>query len=374
MPKGKCKCGTQYSFPDEAAGKRAKCKNCGEVFTLGAKPKKELETFSIAPEPDLGEEAAAAAAVARARDMADTRPKQGEVYAAPGSPQAVGSLGHTPGSGFAASDAEPPRTYAADVLWTFLFPATPSNLITFIVMWVAMVLAPLAGCVPLLGLFLLLVVMGWYYAFLFEVMRTAAAGESELPDINLIAAGIADVVVPLGSWIASWIIVFTPAMCYVSYTVAQGATSMDSIWPMVAGGVNGLLSAPASDLLMFNLLVYLGLFFWPIVILCIAMGGLATLYRFDLIVLTIIRTFPVYALTLMLMFGAVFLHHMLLEFASTHVANKTASQAGAGAALGLETVFVAVATGVEVYLDIVLMRLIGLYYHHFKAKFAWSWG
>ena len=30
-------------------------------------------------------------------------------------------------------------------------------------------------------------------------------------------------------------------------------------------------------------------------------------------------------------------------------------------------------TGIGVYFDIVLMRLIGLYYHHFKHRFAWSW-
>ena len=29
---------------------------------------------------------------------------------------------------------------------------------------------------------------------------------------------------------------------------------------------------------------------------------------------------------------------------------------------------------VEVYVQIVAMRAIGLYYHHFKQRFAWSWG
>jgi len=32
-----------------------------------------------------------------------------------------------------------------------------------------------------------------------------------------------------------------------------------------------------------------------------------------------------------------------------------------------------ISIGVTVYFDIVLMRLIGLYYHHFKDRFAWSW-
>jgi len=29
---------------------------------------------------------------------------------------------------------------------------------------------------------------------------------------------------------------------------------------------------------------------------------------------------------------------------------------------------------IEVYFTIVAMRTVGLYYHHFKERFAWSWG
>jgi hypothetical protein len=32
-----------------------------------------------------------------------------------------------------------------------------------------------------------------------------------------------------------------------------------------------------------------------------------------------------------------------------------------------------VLNGIGLYLDIVLVRLVGLYYHHFKSRFAWSW-
>ena len=33
-----------------------------------------------------------------------------------------------------------------------------------------------------------------------------------------------------------------------------------------------------------------------------------------------------------------------------------------------------VLTLVKLYCWIVAMRCIGLYYHHFKSRFAWSWG
>ena len=92
------------------------------------------------------------------------------------------------------------------------------------------------------------------------------------------------------------------------------------------------------------------------IILCIALGGFETVCRLDLIATTLIRTFPVYVLTLLLMFGAAVLEKTL-----------TASTAG------VSMRFV-ISIGVTVYFDIVLMRLIGLYYHHFKDRFAWSWG
>ena len=30
--------------------------------------------------------------------------------------------------------------------------------------------------------------------------------------------------------------------------------------------------------------------------------------------------------------------------------------------------------GISLYFEIVAMRVIGLYYHHFKHRFAWDWG
>ena len=33
-----------------------------------------------------------------------------------------------------------------------------------------------------------------------------------------------------------------------------------------------------------------------------------------------------------------------------------------------------IGTGIAVYFEIVAMQVIGLYYHHFKDRFAWSWG
>jgi len=100
----------------------------------------------------------------------------------------------------------------------------------------------------------------------------------------------------------------------------------------------------------------------------VALGGFATLYRLDLIVLTIIKTLPIYLFTVALMFGAVFIEEKLLVAVSGGPQRPMSGTAGGILALHV------LSRGLDIYLNIVLMRLIGLYYHHFKDRFAWSWG
>lgn len=45
------------------------------------------------------------------------------------------------------------------------------------------------------------------------------------------------------------------------------------------------------------------------------------------------------------------------------------ASAGMGSTLGASIA----RTGLTAYLEIVSMRVIGLYYYHMKGRFAWSW-
>ena len=45
-----------------------------------------------------------------------------------------------------------------------------------------------------------------------------------------------------------------------------------------------------------------------------------------------------------------------------------------GMAVTGRTLWTVLATGVGLYFEIVALRAIGLYYHHYKDRFAWSWG
>jgi hypothetical protein len=73
---------------------------------------------------------------------------------------------------------------------------------------------------------------------------------------------------------------------------------------------------------------------------------------------------------LLLIAGAVVLNELL----STQVGTSPTAAAGtAPPSIGGRLAMYGLITCLGVYLDIVLMRLIGLYYHHFKRRFAWEW-
>jgi hypothetical protein len=171
---------------------------------------------------------------------------------------------------------------------------------------------------------------------------------------------------PFFKWVGSWVIVLSPAFVYLLVAWQRGDITGPQVLDMIGGGLNGLWQGAASAVGVFVVLLCLGIALWPIVVLCIALGGFDVLYRADLIVLTIVRTFPAYVLTLALMFAAVLLSAVLETGSKGALAGQ--GRAGGWALAHVLTV------GLGIYFDIVLMRLIGLYYHHFKHRFAFDWG
>ncbi len=361
MPKLTCQCGAKYRFAETAIGKKAKCKKCGTILTIEAE---DQGPIPIADEPDWGDEVGAAA-----EHGERTGPRQGDLYIPPNAPAAM-AMASAPTAPAVPSSATA-RTYTSDVLWTFLFPASPSNLVSFLVVWVLMTLAPLVGCVPLVGWFLSLLVLGWYCAYRFEVLSRAAAGESDIPDISGTESFGVGLLGPLCKWIGSWAIVLLPALLFAGWQWRQGQISGVQMAQLLTGGLSGLTQGIAIQVALFFILVAVGLFFWPMVALCIALGGFSALSRIDLIVVTIAKTFPVYLLTILLMFGAVALQHVLTGVVGAKLTPQTVQSTGA--AFGTTLVLGIIIRGLEVYFDIVLMRLVGLYYYHFKGRFAWSW-
>lgn len=116
-------------------------------------------------------------------------------------------------------------------------------------------------------------------------------------------------------------------------------------------------------------LCLLGIALWPIVALCFAIGGVGTITRVDLMIQTIIRTFPAYISLLAFIYGSTILQGVF----ETWVQGKALAGANMQNFMGRALLLNMGLAGVTVYVELVCCRLVGLYYHHFKKKFAWSW-
>ncbi len=360
MAKFTCSCGARYKFPDTLRGKRAKCKKCGEVFTL------EVEDEGVIPIAD--EPVTTAPSTFEnpvAPELFTKNPQQGEVFIPSGhSGSRVASASDSPALDVAAPSG---KSFSSDVLWAFLFPAIPGNLAVFLIILFVMVTGPY---IPIVGFIINIFVIGWYAAFRFAVIKSSAAGEENLPNVNVSNDFWGDFIAPLFQWAGSWIIVMLPAYLYLFAAIQQGSIPSQVFYSVLVGGIGGSVQS-ASGMYVFYLLLFTGLFLWPMVALCLAMGGFSTLYRIDLILLTICKTFFSYVCIFLVIVLAVVLQQIFAGLISSRL--TPTSPASVTQVIGLHFMINVVSLGTFVYLEIVIMRLIGLYYHHYKKKFAWSW-
>ncbi len=314
MLKVTCTCGAHYRVPENLAGKRAKCKHCDAAIPIPAAPASEEQRPSWIP-PLVDETGGAS---------------ESHVELAP-----VSIAG-----------------YWRDCSWSFLFVSEPANLITFLIIGAIAAMQPVLASMPgmfYLGIILFLaqvIISGWIWAFLFGVVQEAAQGNSELPSIHM-ADGIVDnVIAPLFKFLATWVIVLIPAIIYAGIRNEGIIVLINNHDP----GLFGLIAA--------------AVFLWPMSVLVIALGGVSSFYRFDLILGTIAKTFIPYLL-------ACFLTAVALGV--LWYASRGAIQ-GAGAGARHPLALAMVLEVAELYAWVVAMRVIGLYYRHFKSRFAWSWG
>jgi hypothetical protein len=113
-----------------------------------------------------------------------------------------------------------------------------------------------------------------------------------------------------------------------------------------------------------------GFFIWPMLVLVVAVGSFGGLLRPDLMVATIIKSFPAYLATVL----AVYIS-LGLQIAVRYAADQAKPDWDDVAQwLMVMIVLPAAMRLLGVYVTIFSMRAIGLYYHNFKHKFAWGWG
>lgn len=236
--------------------------------------------------------------------------------------------------------------FSSACLASFAFVSEPGSMITFLILSAIACTEPLLTMLPsCFGSFTILIIEGWIASYLFNTVLSAANGESDLPDLTLSDGWFDGIIVPFCKFLLAFLFAFAPAIVYAA---------------LMSISLRTALTSPGLELAA---LAVLGHFMLPMLILAIAVGGATTVVRYDLMIRTLARTLPAYVLVCaitLLAFGAEWLvEHYLPSFS------------GPGrSALALNILGVIVG----LYLKIVAMRAIGLYYHHYKNRFAWSWG
>jgi predicted Zn finger-like uncharacterized protein len=366
MPVIRCSCGTRYNVPDSARGKRVRCKKCGKTFTVpAAKP---------AASDDLS-------ALAEGAAIETQRPaRQAAAVPAPGAlpPDYAAALGggvSTSGVAEATpldshvSAGQRAKAYFASIGREFLLNLKFGNLATVVVVWIIMSIQfPLmfAGCFGWIGI---LILEFYFMAFCMSVVVDAAAGEEDLDQPSFTAGWLEGIVWPGIKFLCAYLFVRAPAIIYLLTMLSAEKLPSEEAAPML----NALLlrmfgpifeESATAELVTLSALYLAGSFFWPIVLLVVAVGAVRSLLRIDLIIKTIIRSFPAYLSTVVLAYFALALP---MIYAAAGLAATEQSDI-AGVVIGV------ILSGLEIYATILAMRVIGLYYHHFKHRFAWSWG
>jgi len=325
----RCTCGARLRFPDGTEGKYGQCKMCGAKVL-------------IEPE-DVGETPVAANRRQGAPATEPRAPSDEEDF-----DLAARGIAGRPGI-----RAEEVRKTAAgfwvDVGQSFVFFLRLDNLARFVIVIAMNLLVGVlrygmlwgpSGRVALWPLFGGLVVQGLLAAFYLNVIVETAGGEDKLPGFS-VSEFWEDAIRPLLLFVGSMLLVMVPAIAV--YVVAPGTTTFGLPW----------------------ILLVIGLFCWPATVLMVAIGDGFRSLRPGLVLRTIVSAFaPYLAIWIMLLLAAVptYLPELL---ASDKL--PAAAQRGQGPILSQ----ILAARAASAYTMIVGMRLIGLYYRHFKTRFPW---
>lgn len=316
-----CQCGARYRVPEKLAGKRVKCKQCGSPIPIpvpepAPEAADEYEVDLLADEPaTIGGTAVAGPAVI-------------SVPAAAARPASDKSSHLGP--------------YLRDCAASLMFFAETGNLLRFVIVAAITMLRPLLWYAPCIGLLALIIVFGWIFSFLFNVLLNAADGQRDLPELTLMEGLMQTVIAPCFKFLAALIVACCPMVVYGVIDPEAVEQGEPTFWVFVG----------------------LGVFLWPMAILMVGIGGISSFARPDLIVRTLIRTLMPYLLVCVLTAGALvgswFIHQTLTG------SGGKGSEHPIALLCALEVL--------ELYAWVLVMRFLGLYYHHFKTRFAWTWG
>lgn len=319
-----------------------------------------LMSGSALPRPatEVAEHVAGVAAPPKSRSPRGNPPARviGERRPSPTVPDGVGGTVYPVGGIIA---------YIAAVRRSCFSLLRPLNLVTLGLVALSLVGTIVLSVVGLFGLVGQLIIWGYFAAFMLNAVQDAAAGEEDLtqPDV---AQGLWDgLFQPAMLYGAANLLVLLPVIGFVAYRVFSGAWSGDDT--LALDGFAFIRAAAPPQEFAFTIVLYaLGIFLWPMVLLVVAVGGsLTELVRFDLILRTIRRTLPGYCIVVLCVYGS-----QLIPVGADVLQQALQGELSLLQLLG----FALLKYLAYVYSATLAMRAAGLYYHHFKSRFAWSWG
>ena len=365
-------CRAAYQVRETSLGKASTCKRCSKRFRLSAPQRRESPDDGILRIADF-DDRPHAVGVAAAPDV--YQPPRAPLPPRPPSddvkPPAVGRMGRA-----LIDDRPPPGGFIGwlrHVGRSLLFFTNIGDAVTFGIMTFIYCISIFAAAAPLIGGAAILIINGWIFAFQLNVLMGAAAGEDEMPSID--TTSVADaILIPLLKYLAVMFLSFVPFMASITY-----AALITDLGPLDAlelfgrslqgdfAGLNSITTAAGAQEIAAVTAMWaaaiVGSLFQPIMFLVVAVGGFMALIRWDLMAATIVKTFPAYMVLFLFYLGMTAIP-TIAAFFGLHDDFFVSGNLGKAVA----------AYALKLYCSVLAMRAIGLFYHHLKGSFAWSWG
>ncbi|MBN2560040.1 MAG: hypothetical protein JXQ75_03825 [Phycisphaerae bacterium] len=271
-----------------------------------------------------------------------------------GEPAAVGyaseSLRQRPYA-FGASDDVEQRLkegFWADAFASFSYPFTcGSNAAMFLVIsLIALLYIPL-GMVGRFGIVGHFVVTGWLCALYLSVVHDTASGSNDLPGIKVENGVVDGLLIPAVRYLGAFGVPMAPA-AFLSIALS---------FNLVPGWLGSL--SP--------ILWIVGAFFIPLSLLLFSFDAVNAILRIDLVFRTIARTLiPYLTMWIMLLIVGIAYAISISPSFLAKIGLQSLIPPLPSLGVGGEMVFIIL----KVYLTVVAMRIVGLYYLHFRKRFA----
>lgn len=358
----RCTCGANIRMPVSAAGKRARCRSCGAIFTVpdrnhdparqpiplepdrsdkttdngsADEPGSWLEEFARSESQETDQ------APATIMDVGGEPPARAEPEDIPAARTRRGvDEDHVSPDEDRDWISRPEQPFWRDLLESFIFFVDARNFITFMFI-ILLVMVPKLLPLPVVAWVLGMLASFYVCAFFLNIVRETASGEDELPNV-WISSIWDDVILPLVRFWGTWVWVLLPAIVVALYGLSE------------YGSVPWAIVKP---------LVVVGLFLWPAVVLGVSIGGSFS----GLWPHVVVRTALAAPVPYLAVCGAVVAAYFIMVLPDTLV---FASLAGKLPALSTRA-FESFSAALGVYAVVVAMRVIGLYYRHYKHKLPW---